>query len=111
LFSSSSYAAYLTDIAETSAERYKRKIRVRTSWDESPNAFVAYTDNINININCGNRITEDYPTRELKNLSLIGLLGHELGHILFTNFPKLEMFMNSVDSMTMYPNNRTYNYN
>lgn len=103
IFSSNSYAAYLTDIAEATSERYKRKVRVKTAWDERPEAYVAYTDNTNININCGNSITADYPTKELKHLSLIGLMGHEEGHVLYTDFHALQIFMQAVDNATLYP--------
>ncbi len=103
LFSSNAYAAYLMDIAEATSGRYKRKLRVKTIWDESPGAFVAYTDNREITLNCGNVITADYPTRELKSLSLIGLLGHEEGHILYTDFTAFSMFMQAVDNAVMYP--------
>lgn len=103
LFSSNAFAAYLMDIAEATSGRYKRKLRVKTIWDESPGAFIAYTDNREIMLNCGNVITADYPTRELKSLSLIGLLGHEEGHILYTDFTALSMFMQAVDNAVMYP--------
>jgi len=103
LFSSRAYAAYLMDIVEATTGRYKRKVKVRTRWDTSPGADVAYTDNKIIDLNCGNYITADYPTRELKNLSLIGFLGHEEGHILYTDFSTLRLFMQAVDNGTMYP--------
>lgn len=103
LFSSKAYAAYLMDIAEVATNRYKRKVKVRTAWDERPGADIAYTDNRMIYINCGNCITSDYPTRELKHISLIGLVGHEIGHILYTDFASLNLFMQAVDNKTMYP--------
>lgn len=103
IFSSRAYAAYLTDIAEASSGRYKRKVKVITTWNESLDAFVAYTNNKSIVLNCGNHITSDYPTCELKNLSLLGFVGHEEGHILYTDFTVLSMFMQAVDNGTMYP--------
>lgn len=72
LFDSKAYAAYLTDITEAATNRYIRHIKVETCWDESPGSFVAYTDNKVTHINCGNRLTAEYPTRILKHLSLIG---------------------------------------
>lgn len=103
IFASSSYAAYLTDIAEVASQRYKRKLKVKTDWNENPGADVAFTDNKVIYINCGNRLTAQYPTRELKSLSLIGFVGHEIGHILYTDFTSLGVFMQAVDNGTMYP--------
>ena len=107
IFASSSYAAYLTDIAEVASQRYKRKLKVKTDWNENPGADVAFTDNKVIYINCGNRLTAQYPTRELKSLSLIGFVGHEIGHILYTDFTSLGVFMQAVDNGTMYPSKPT----
>ena len=103
IFSSKAYAAYLMDIVEVTTGRYKRKMKVKTSWDEKPGADIAYTDNRMIYINCGNCITAEYPTRELKHLSLLGLVGHEAGHVLYTDFSTLSLFMQAVDNGTMYP--------
>ena len=102
-FSSKAYEAYLMDIVETTTQRYKRKIRIKTKWDESPGADIAYTDNRFISLNCGNYLTESYPTRELKHISLIGFTGHEAAHILYTDFSTLLLFMQAVDNGTMYP--------
>lgn len=102
-FGSKAYQAYLMDIVEVTTGRYKRKIQVRTRWDESPGADIAYTDNRVIDLNCGNYLTAEYPTRELKHLSLIGFIGHETAHILYTDFSALALFMQAVDNSTMYP--------
>ena len=103
LFSSRAYSAYLTDIVEATLIQDKKKIFVQTIRDSSPGADVAYTDNRKIVINVLNRLTESYPTRNLKNISLIGLLGHEKGHVDYTDFTTLSMFLQSIDNGTMYP--------
>lgn len=103
LFSSKAYAAFLTDIVEATTIHSKRKIKVRTLVNPAPNAPIAYTDNREITLNVLNRITESYPTRVLKNISLLGLTGHEKGHIDYTDFTALAMFMQAVDNSTMYP--------
>ena len=101
LFASKAYQAYLMDLVEVTTGRYKRKIKVRTRWDETPGADIAYTDNRIIDLNCGNYLTASYPTRELKHVSLIGFLGHEAAHILYTDFSTLAIFMQAVDNGTM----------
>lgn len=103
LFSSRAYEAYLMDIVEAATGRYRRKIRIKTRWDESPNADIAYTDNRIISLNSGNYLTASYPTRNLKHISLIGFTGHEAAHILYTDFSSLSLFMQAVDNGTMYP--------
>ena len=86
LFSSAAFAAYLTDIAEAVTKRYKRRLRVETIYDTSENAMIACTNNRNILINTGNYISQSMPYRKLKAESILGLVGHEVGHMLFTNF-------------------------
>ena len=96
LFRSPAFAAYLTDIAETATERYRKGIRVKTLYDPSPSAMLACTDNRKITINTGNYITQSFPTRSLKADSLVGLNAHEIGHILYTNFKVAEYYFASL---------------
>ena len=93
LFSSAAFAAYLTDIAEAVTKRYKRKLRVETIYDTSENAMIACTNNRNILINTGNYISQSMPYRKLKAESILGLVGHEVGHMLFTNFRISEIIL------------------
>ena len=79
LFGSRLYGAVLSDVAEATTHRYRRKCRVLTYWDESPDAGVASTNNRTIKINAANRLTASFPTRKLKDLSLRGLLGMKSG--------------------------------
>ena len=86
LFASRAYAAYLTDLAEAATGRYKRHVTVRTYWDDSPEGDLAWTNNKTITINAGNSVTQSFPTRRLRADSLVGMNGHEIGHMLFTDF-------------------------
>jgi len=86
IFGSRAFEAYLADIAEAVSKRYKRKLRVKVLWDTSHGSVTAYTDNSKIVINSGNYIPMSYPTRKSKYFSIMGFLGHELGHVLFTDF-------------------------
>lgn len=103
LFASKAFAAYLTDMAEAASKRYKRSIKVRTYWDNSEHAEVACTDNRCIRINAGNFLTQSFPSRRLRADSLVGLNGHEIGHVLFTDFAALQMYMMTILSGRMYP--------
>lgn len=103
LFASRQYAAYLTDIAESTTGRYRRKSRVITIWDESENADVAFTDNRIIHLNAGNFLTRSFPTRPLKGDSLLGIIGHECGHILYSDFTMLETYHQSLTGGRFYP--------
>ena len=103
LFGSRLYGAVLSDIAKSVTHRYRRKCRVLTYWDESPDADVASTNNRTIKINAANRLTASFPTRKLKDLSLRGLLGHEIGHILYTDFNMASVYTSKLLAGEFYP--------
>lgn len=103
LFASPRFSAYLTDIAEGATKRYKRNSKVITCWDLSEDAGIAFTDNRIIHLNAGNFLTRSFPTRSLKADSLIGLVGHECGHILFSDFTMLALYAQSLQNGRFYP--------
>ncbi len=103
LFASPQFAAYLTDIAEGTTGRYRRKSSVRTYWDALPHADIAHTDNRIITVNAGNFLTRSFPTRSLKADSLLGIVGHECGHILFSDFTMLETYHQALSGGRFYP--------
>lgn len=102
-FASRAFAGYLTDLAEAATGRYRRSVLVRTYWDESPGAGVACTDNRTISVNAGNRITRSFPTRKLRADSLVGLDGHEIGHLLYTDFTMSMAFSEAFLAGRFYP--------
>lgn len=103
LFTSSAYADYQSGMAETAAKRYHTGIQVFMNWDESEDADVAYTDNQAIHENAANPITASFPTKLLKSYSLTGLTGHECGHLLFTDFTALRLYIRSMENGSFYP--------
>lgn len=103
IFASARYAAYLTDIAEGITKRYRRNSRVITFWDTSEDAPLADTNNRIINLNCGNRLSMSFPTKSLKADSLLGIIGHECGHILFSDFTMLDTFHQAIQDGRFYP--------
>ena len=103
LFASPQFAAYLTDIAEGTTSRYRRRSSVRTYWDALPHADIAHTDNRTITVNAGNFLTRSFPTRSLKADSLLGIVGHECGHILFSDFTMLETYHQALSGGRFYP--------
>ena len=104
LFASRAYAAYLTDLAEAATGRYKRHVTVRTYWDDSPEGQLAWTNNKTITINAGNSVTQSFPTRRLRADSLVGLNGHEIGHMLFTDFSMHKAYCEAFKAGRFYPN-------
>ena len=72
-------------------------------WDPFSNSDVAHTDNRLIHINAANFLTRSFPTRSLQADSIIGLAGHEAGHILFTDFTMLQIHMQALEAGSFYP--------
>lgn len=103
LFASGAFSGYLTDMAEAATKRYKRHSSVWCFWDDSKDAPAAYTDNRKICANAANFLTQSFPTRKLRADSLVGMTGHEIGHILFTDFQMLRLYAASLKTGRMYP--------
>lgn len=103
LFAGGAFSGYLSDMAEAATKRYKRHTAVQCFWDENPDAHAAYTDNRKICVNAANPITQSFPTRKLRADSLVGMAGHEVGHILFTDFQMRDLYASSLKAGRMYP--------
>lgn len=103
IFTSNQFSAYLTDIAETVTKRYGRGMKVNTFSDTSKEAKLAYTNNQFIFINITNYIIQNLPNKTLKTDSILGFLGHEIGHILYTDFIMLFLYHDKLKEGTFYP--------
>ena len=102
-FASPRFSAYLTDIAEGATKRYKRSSKSYDLLGFVRECGIAVTDNRVIHLNAGNFLTRSFPTRSLRADSLIGLAGHECGHILFQIFTMLELYSQSLRNGRFYP--------
>lgn len=58
---------------------------------------VAYTSGKRTVINVLNQLTQGYVLRTDKLMTLMGLVGHEAGHILYSDFELLEEFLNGLE--------------
>jgi len=101
-FTSPLFRGYLADMAETSGNRYKKPIKVVLEWN-AKSEFIACTNGDIIHINTANPIVKRLPTRELKMICLTGLLAHEVGHILFTDFDGLDEYLTAIESGKFWP--------
>ena len=102
LFGSASYRSYLQSIADNISGKYGRGAIVKLVYDPS-DTDAAYTDNFLIHINTANSITGGFSTKKLKNLCNIGMIGHETGHILFTDFRSAQRYAKYLESGRMFP--------
>src|SRR5699024_11243192 len=69
-FTSSSFHQYLTSQARAATGRYCYGLQALISWDESDCAAPAYTDSYKIYLNAANHVTQSFPSRFLRALSL-----------------------------------------
>ena len=84
-FTSNHFRAYLEDLAEIMSRRYARKAPVvRVLFENSD--FVACTNDEQISINTRHKLVWSGKSRQERFNRIIGLLLHEVGHMLYTNF-------------------------
>ena len=106
LFGSASYRSYLQSIADNISGKYGRGAYVSLSYDPG-NKEIACTNDFKIYINTANNLTGSFSDRRHKNLVNIGIIGHEVGHILFTDFHISKRYDKYLESGRLYPRKMT----
>lgn len=103
LFLSSAFQKYQTSLAKAATGRSRYGLQVLMEWDSSENADIAYTDNYKIHCNAANSITQSFPSRFLRSQSLTGLTGHEIGHLRYSDFASLQLYLTNMENGSFYP--------
>lgn len=103
LFLSSAFQKYQTSLAKAATGRSRYGLQVLMEWDSSENADIAHTDNYKIHCNAANHITQSFPSRFLRSQSLTGLTGHEIGHLRYSDFTSLHLYLSSMENGIFYP--------
>ena len=103
-FTSRLLAGHYEDIVDAQTRRYQynRRVRVRLFW-EPDLGMVADTDDFLIRINTGNKLVTDVVGRENRYQIVSGLFAHELGHVLYTDFPMMQTYANYLANGKWYP--------
>ena len=103
-FTSRLLAGHYEDIVDAQTRRYNynRRVRVRLYW-EPMDGNVADTDDFFIRINTGNKLVTDVVGRENRYQIVSGLFAHELGHVLYTDFPMMQTYANFLSHGKWYP--------
>lgn len=99
LFLSSAFQKYQTSLAKAATGRSRYGLQVLMEWDSSENADIAYTDNYRIHCNAANSITQSFPSRFLRSQSLTGLTGHEIGHLRYSDFASLQLYLTNMETI------------
>ena len=85
-FSSVQCHAYLQNLAEAITKQYGHNIKLRLAWGEPEGAIAYATDRNELFLNVNNPFFNDSDGRVNKLIILKGLILHECGHLLFTDF-------------------------
>ncbi len=110
LFLSAAFQKHQTSLAKAATGRSRYGLQVITSWDTSEDAGVAYTDNYKIHCNAGNPITQSFPSRFLRALSISGFTGHETAHLRYSDFTSLNLYLTKLEQGIFYPEPPEINY-
>lgn len=105
IFGSVAYQNDLQAIADTAARRvgYNGLINVKLLCDASV-CDVAYTNGTTITINTGFSFADRLKEKPLLfHIFVVGLLAHELGHILWTDFEDSIKYTNALQKGEIYP--------
>lgn len=100
----------LQTVANIISQRYSRPLYVSIIYTEDKT--IAATNNSKLVINSNNDLTNAIYNKFGLNMavtSLIGLLGHELGHILYTDFQSCTKVAKAWSSKTWYPERPEFN--
>ena len=103
-FTSKIFKEYSGKLSSMVARRYKTPVVVNYEWKEKDDDYVAYTDNRQIFVNLNNTIVSKFSSLEEKYTVTLGLLAHEIGHLLFTDFEIGNKFEEALKQNTLYPN-------
>lgn len=103
VYTSPLFKTHLTRLANALVNRKTRKhLKVDFFWDLA-SEDIAFTDGSEIHLNGANDISLSLPSRKLKTLSYTGLIGHEVGHVLFSDFYALKQCMEYLQDKKFYP--------
>ena len=102
VFSSKSFANAFSSLARMVSNRYSLKNPINVKLVIDNEGSIAYTDNKDIVINLNNSITSMVNTLEEKYLTFLGMLGHECGHLLFTDFNIIKKIREDFMNKSLY---------
>lgn len=54
-------------------------------------------------LNAGNKLVADQPSRQEQHLAVLGMLYHELGHVLFTDYPTMRWWLTELARGAWFP--------
>ena len=99
-FMSKSMKSHFEKIIEGVCKTYRKRIYVRIVNEGS---FIAFTDNNSIAVNLSCDWIKEQSKRVNKYYLICGLILHECGHILYTDFPLLKKCLTALSENRLFP--------
>nr|QGT50932.1 hypothetical protein Firmicute1046_0080 [uncultured Firmicutes bacterium] len=103
LFTSEAMRNKFERMANGISKRYNRPLKVYLHWECENLTYTAKTNNFQIEINAGSWIVQRYSQRTDRYRALLGLLAHELGHVLYTDFKVANTYYTHLAYRDWYP--------
>lgn len=107
LFTSACLSQRLTQMATAITGRYHRPVQVILIWGHPE---LAFTNNSTITINTGHKYITSLTSRIDRFRLIVGLLAHEVGHILYTDFKNFNQYFAELKAGRWYPNRPAFRY-
>ena len=103
-FTSRIFVAHLEEIVAVQLNRYKyrRRVRIKIFWN-TKDPFIAATDHTVIMVNAGNPLVTKEESRTDRYHVIVGLVVHELGHVLYTDYKESKRYFENFMEYRWYP--------
>ena len=101
-FLSPVFSQHLNTIIEGVSGRY-HKARVCAKITNDGNKYIAYTDNQTIVVNIGHDWIKNLPDRVSKYYVIVGIVLHECGHVLYTDFDLMKKSCEKLANNVIFP--------
>lgn len=102
IFSSTHFAEILQSVVQATCEKLGRIPTIHSDYAPESN-HTSCTDGMEIFHNPANPITNGFETTWEKYVSNVGMVTHEVGHVLFTDFKEKNKMFDAWDHGTFYP--------
>jgi len=105
-FTSPAVSAHFADIIAAQTRRYHfaRRVKVNIIWKTRQLDLIGVTNNDTILVNAGHPIiTKSNKDRPNRYIAIAGVIAHELGHILYSDFLMLQTYAQRLDAKVWYP--------
>lgn len=99
-FCSNAMNVHFMNIISGICQKYKTTIKVEIT---SSGNYVARTNGTTVKVNCSCDWIQEQDSRVNKYYVIIGLILHECGHILYTDFNLMEKCMYALENNELYP--------